>query len=224
MSTPQTAARATRECSGRTGAEIARPRQNRVTPFSELIADPARGLVYGNRGVLHNARGEIRRRAGTTRWITCQLSFKGRHRTSLMAPGRYTELFFLDEATAFAAGHRPCAECRREDYRSFLQLTGTGVAGEIDARLQAERLTAGGSQRHHVEDFAALPDGVFVLRDGGAWLLRGGRLRRWTAAGYTDTQALPDGPAEVITPESMLSVLATGWSGLVPLLHPSAGS
>jgi len=96
------------------------PLQNRVTPLGELIADPARGLVYGNRGCLHDDRGEIRRRYATRRWIACRLEFKGWHRTALMQPGKFTELFFLDEATAFAAGHRPCALCRREDYRRFL--------------------------------------------------------------------------------------------------------
>ena len=86
--------------------------QNRVTPLGELVADPARGLVYGNRGCLHDAAGRIRRRYQVTRWIACRLEFRDRRRSPLMQPGRYTELFFLDEATALAAGHRPCAECR----------------------------------------------------------------------------------------------------------------
>ena len=96
------------------------PRQNRVTPLGELIADPARGLVYGNRGCLHDGAGRIRRRYNGKRWIACRLSFRGWHRAPLMQPGRFTELFFLDEATAFAAGHRPCALCRREDYDRFV--------------------------------------------------------------------------------------------------------
>jgi hypothetical protein len=199
------------------------PRRNRVTPFSELVADPARGLVYGNRGVLHDSHGEIRRHSSTDRWISCRLSFKGRRRTPLMRPGHYTELFFLDEATALAAGHRPCAECRRADYQRFLELTGTRRAGEIDARLQAERLTAHGEQRRHAAPFVSLPDGTFVFRDQAAWLASDGSLRRWTPAGYTDTLPLPGGPAEVITPETSVEVLRAGWSGVVPLLHPSAG-
>ncbi len=95
------------------------PLQNRVTPLGELIAHPARGLVYGNRGCLHDADGRIRRRYQVRRWIACRLEFRGRRRSPLMQPGRYTELFFLDDATALAAGHRPCAECRREDYDRF---------------------------------------------------------------------------------------------------------
>ena len=91
-------------------------RRNRVTPRSELIANPARGLVYGNCGCLHDEEGRIRRRWSTGRWIACRLEFRGWHREPLMQPGKFTELFFLDEATAFAAGHRPCALCRREDY------------------------------------------------------------------------------------------------------------
>jgi hypothetical protein len=204
----------------RSGPEA--PRRNRVTPFSELVAVPERGLVYGNRGVLHDSHGEIRRRAGTARWISCRLSFKGRRRAPLMQPGRFTELFFLDEATAFAAGHRPCALCRREDYRRFLALTGTRRADELDARLQAERLTYQGAQRHHVAAFANLPDGAFVLRDDAAWLVHGGTLHRWTPGGYTDALPLPDGAADVITPETMIEVLEATWSGAVPLLHPSA--
>jgi len=98
------------------------PLQNRVTPSGDLIAVPERGLVYGNRGCLHDSYGNIRRHHNGRRWIACRLSFRGRHRSSLLQPGRYTELFFLDEATALAAGHRPCAECRRVDFDRFVQL------------------------------------------------------------------------------------------------------
>src|SRR4051812_29585440 len=152
------------------------PLQNRVTPFGELIADPARGLVYGNRGCLHDDAGRIRRHHDGRRWIACRLRFKDWHRSPLLQPGRFTELFFLDEATAFAAGHRPCALCRREDYARFLALTGAAGADAIDARLHAER-----GRRHRAGD---LPDGAFVERDGEAWLVRGDALRRWTPAGY----------------------------------------
>jgi hypothetical protein len=100
------------------------PLQNRVTPLGELVADPARGLVYGNRGCLHDGSGRMRRSFAVKRWIACRLEFKGRRRAPLLQPGRYTELFFLDEATAFAAGHRPCAECRRDDYDRFVELVG----------------------------------------------------------------------------------------------------
>ena len=121
------------------------PRQNRVTPLGDLIADPARGLVYGNRGCLHDEAGRIRRRYNGKRWIACRLRFRGWHREPLMQPGRFTELFFLDEATAFAAGHRPCALCRREDYDRFVEIwrrihPGQTGADAIDAQLHGERL------------------------------------------------------------------------------------
>src|SRR5437879_4291036 len=118
------------------------PLQNRVTPLGEVVSDPARGLVYGNRGCLHDATGRIRRRYDGKRWIACRLRFRGWQRRPLLQPGRFTELFFLDEATAFAAEHRPCALCRREDYERFRALWPAGPAGAdaIDARLHAERV------------------------------------------------------------------------------------
>jgi hypothetical protein len=190
------------------------PLQNRVTPLGELIADPARGLVYGNRGCLHDTRGVIRRRYNGRRWIACRLRFRGWHRGLLLQPGRFTELFFLDEATAFAAGHRPCALCRREDYVRFLELVREPGADAIDARLHAERFS------HHQAD--ELPDGAFVLHEGEPWLVRGRELLRWTPAGYTDRIGRPSGAATVITPPTLVDVLRAGWTGAVPLLHPSA--
>src|SRR5437764_14590665 len=125
------------------------PLQNRVTPFGELIADPARGLVYGNRGCLHDASGRIVRFSATKRWIACRLEYKDWQRGPLLQPGKFTELFFLDEATAFAAGHRPCALCRRADYNRFLELLGEPGADAVDARLQTERFDpATRTQRH----------------------------------------------------------------------------
>src|SRR5437870_12100577 len=147
------------------------PLQNRVTPLGELIADPARGLVYGNRGCLHDAQGRIRRRWATKRWIACRLEFRGWRRHPLLQPGRFTELFFLDEATAFAAGHRPCALCRREDYNAFLTLVGASSADEVDARLHEERLEPGTrAQRRHPAALDELPDGSFVLHDGDPYV------------------------------------------------------
>src|SRR5919197_1832073 len=193
--------------------------QNRVTPFSELISDPARGPFYGNRGCLHDDGGRIRRRYNGRRWIACRLRFRGWHRHPLLQPGRFTELFFLDEATAFAAGHRPCALCRREDYDRFGEIwsrihPGQRGADAIDAQLHEER----GARTPHQHDaaFADLPDGAFVLHDGEPWLVLGGELRRWTPAGYTDRRARPAGRARVITPPSLVAVLGTGWSGAVP--------
>jgi hypothetical protein len=206
------------------------PRRNRVTPLSDIIADPARGLAFGNRGCLHDDKGEIRRSHAGRLWITCRLRFKDRHR-ELMQPGRYTELFFLDEATALAAGHRPCAECRREDYTRFVaawpgELPGGSRAAAINDQLHAERLTGAGVQRHHDAAVDELPDGVFVLRDGAPWLVRGDTLRRWTPAGYSDAVTRPTrARAVVVTPPSLVAVLDRGWRpAAVPLLHPSAQS
>ena len=198
------------------------PHRNRVTPLGELIADPARGLVYGNRGCLHDAHGRIRRSHAGRRWIACRLRFRGWHRAPLLQPGRFTELFFLDEATAFAAGHRPCALCRRADYDRFLALTGEPGADALDARLHAERLD-GRARRRHAAPAAELPDGAFVLRDAGEpWLVRGTELLRWTPAGYAERAARPAGDVVLLTPPTLVAVLRAGWDGAVPLLHPSA--
>lgn len=198
--------------------------RNRVTPLGELVADPARGLLYGNRGCLHDADGRIRRVYGVTRWIACRLEFRGRRRTPLLQPGRFTELFFLDEATAFAAGHRPCAECRRADYDAFRALLGEDGAEAIDARLHAERIDPRTRERRlHDAAAAALPDGAFLLQGGEPFLVLGRSLRRWTPAGYRETVRRPRETVTVITPPSLVGVLAAGWSPSVPLLHDSAG-
>jgi hypothetical protein len=203
--------------------------QNRVTPLSELVADPARGLVYGNRGCLHDAGGRIRRRYNGKRWIACMLEFRGWQRGPLLQPGKFTELFFLDEATAFAAGHRPCALCRHADYKRFIEIwrdlhPGQAGADAIDAQLHGERVDPRTrAQLHHEAPLDELPDGAFVLRDGAARLVRGGELLRWTAAGYAERTRRPRGAeAVLITPPSLVAVLRTGWQPLVPLLHPSA--
>jgi hypothetical protein len=205
------------------------PLRNRVTPLGELIAVPDRGLVYGNRGCLHDERGEIRRRYATKRWIACRLCFRGRRRSPLMAPGRFTELFFLDEATALAAGHRPCAECRRRDYNRFSELwlalhPGKVGADAIDAQLHRERLGAATRERLlHEAAYGELPDGTFVLEAGAPHLLLARRLLRWSPGGYRDVRRRPTvGHATVITPPSLMAILHSGWSPSVPLLHPSA--
>jgi hypothetical protein len=205
------------------------PLQNRVTPFSELVAHPARGLLYGNRGCLHDAAGRIRRRYGTRRWIACQLEYRGWQRGPKLQPGRFTELFFLDEVTAFAAGHRPCALCRRADYVRLGELwrdlhPGHAGAGAIDLQLHGERVAPGSrTQRHHRAALDDLPDGAFVVRADEPWLVLGSRLVRWTPAGYDRPRARPRGEtATVITPPSLVAVLRAGWAPIVPLLHPSA--
>ena len=207
------------------------PLQNRVTPFSELIADPARGLVYGNRGCLHDATGRIRRRYNGKRWIACRLRFRDWHRQPLLQPGRFTELFFLDEATAFAAGHRPCALCRREDFNRFAEIWralhgGQAGADAIDAQLHSERVdpeTRGQLRRETALD--ELPDGAFVVRDGEPCLVLGASLLAWTPAGYATRSPRPAGDQVLlITPPSLVAVLRTGWDPVVPLVHPSAGA
>ncbi|MDX6511318.1 MAG: hypothetical protein QOE36_822 [Gaiellaceae bacterium] len=205
------------------------PLQNRVTPLGELIADPARGLVYGNRGCLHDPIGRIRRRYNGKRWIACRLEFQGWHRRPLLQPGRFTELFFLDEATAFAAGHRPCALCRRADYDRLASIwrelhPGQEGADAIDAQLHAERVEPETrAQRLHAAPLVELPDGAFVLCEGEPWLVHCNELLRWTPAGYADRALRRAGArAQLITPPSLVAVLRRGWRPLVPLLHPSA--
>jgi len=197
------------------------PLQNRVTPLGDLISDRARGLLYGNRGCLHDGDGTIRRSFAVKRWIACRLEFKGRQRR-LLTPGCYTELFFLDEATAFAAGHRPCAECRREDYNRFVEVVGLRAAA-IDERLHCERLDASGARRLYRVNVEDVPDGAFVLNDGEPWLVLGAELLRWTPTGYTErARRRPKGDVELITPPLLVDVLRSGWRGSEPLLHPSS--
>jgi hypothetical protein len=203
------------------------PLQNRVTPRSELIAHPARGLVYGNRGCLHDDDRQIRRRYATKRWIACRLEFRGWHRSALMQPGKFTELFFLDESTAFAAGHRPCALCRFEDYVRFGEIwrelhPAQRGADAMDEQLHAERLTAGREQRLHDAMLEELPDGAFVLQDGVPYLVLGDELLRWTPAGYSDRRPRFEGAATLITPPSLVQVLRSDWQGAVPVFHSSA--
>ena len=203
------------------------PLSNRVTPLGAVIATAERGLVFGNRGCLHDRHRQVRRHHAGRRWIACRLEFRGWRRAPLMAPGRYTELFFLDEATALAAGHRPCALCRHADYRRltdrWAQLhPGQRGADAIDAQLHRERLDAAG-QRHHPAPWPRLPDGAFVLVQDTPWLVLGDALLAWTPAGYGRRRARPrDGRATVITPPSLVALLAGGWSSLVPVLHPTA--
>jgi hypothetical protein len=207
------------------------PLQNRVTPLGELVADPARGLVYGNRGCLHDANGRIRRRWNGRRWIACRLEFRGWLRRPLLQPGRFTELFFLDEATAMAAGHRACALCRREDYVRLTDIWRTLHPGQtgadaIDAQLHGERVDpVTRSHRVHRATWESLPDGAFVQFDDVPHLVVGSMLFRWTPAGYVARERRPArGRATVITPPSLVDVLRAGWDPVVPLLHPSANA
>ena len=204
------------------------PLQNRVTPLGELVATPARGLVYGNRGCLHDADGRIRRRWQVRRWIACRLVFKDWHRSRLLQPGKFTELFFLDEATALAAGHRPCALCRREDYDRFAafwrRLNGDVGADAIDVRLQDERVEpVSRDRRLHPGPLDDLPDGAIVLHAGAPHLVLGPRLLRWQPSGYAAPVARPTGTeTTLVTPPSLVELLRSGWESALPLIHPSA--
>jgi hypothetical protein len=207
------------------------PRQNRVTPFGEIMATPARGTLMGNRGRLHDEHGVIRRSFLGQRWIICLLSFKGWWRP-VMAPGQYTELFFLDEATALAAGHRPCAECQREHFERFRAIwaaanprpahTPPTAAPALDAVLHAQRLTPVGRQRTYAAPSASLPDGAFVTVPGDprAYLVLGRWLLRWSAFGYDTAIARPDsGVLRVLTPRSVVKTMAAGYAAE---FHPSS--
>jgi hypothetical protein len=205
------------------------PLQNRVTPLGDLITSADRGLVYGNRGCLHDADGVIRRRYATKRWIACRLEFRGRRRPWLMSPGRFTELFFLDEATALAAGHRPCAECRREDYNRLTEIWAelhpeSSGADAIDAQLHAERVELpAGSRRFHDASYGELPDGTFVLHRDDPCLVLGARLHVWSPGGYLTHRRRPvTGTGTAITPPSLVELLRSGWTPVVPLVHPTA--
>lgn len=163
------------------------PRRNRVTPFGEIVAVPERGAFMGNRGVLHDEIGNIRRAWKEKRWIVCLVEFKERRRR-VMAPGHYTELFFLDEATGLAAGHRPCAECRRERFEAFRNAWPSGclLAPALDSQLHAERLNPDGSQRRFEANLDDLPDGVFVTRREAverAYLIWKDHLLVWSPGG-----------------------------------------
>jgi hypothetical protein len=198
--------------------------QNRVTPFGDVVALPGRGTMMGNRGILHDDERRIVRPWQVKRWICCVLEFRGRHR-EVMSPHRYTELFFLDEAAAFAAGHRPCRECRYADYGLFQSLW-IGCHGEpanadaMDLRLHADRLD-GRNKRAYSADIASLPDGAYIRFQDRAWLVWDGDLHAWSDTGYDAYRPRPvRGDAAVLTPRSIVEVLR---AGLRPQVHPTAG-
>ncbi|HEX4892425.1 MAG TPA: hypothetical protein VFV47_04000 [Hyphomicrobiaceae bacterium] len=204
------------------------PLQNRVTSEGEIVADRARGLMMGNRGgALHGPDRKLGRKRWVSRqWICCLLQFNGRHR-EVMAPRRYTELFFLDEATALAAGHRPCFECRRADFLRFATLWasahgggGRATAGDMDKVLHSERLASSGSNAGHRAPLAELPDGSMIRLDGAPHLVLAGSVLAWSHAGYGPPRAdLCGSQVEVLTPRSTVAVLSAGYR---PMLHPSA--
>ncbi|MBV8489754.1 MAG: hypothetical protein JO199_04415 [Candidatus Eremiobacteraeota bacterium] len=198
------------------------PLQNRVTPWGDVVALPGRGLYTGNRGILHDDHRRIVRQWQVRRWITCALEYKGVRRTP-MRPRTWTELFFLDEAAALSAGHRPCGECRRDDYRRYRELfeRGRGAAGAdaMDVVLHEYRLS-GRTKRTYREEIARLPDGAYVSFEGKAALVWGSHLHEWSDARYVRRFPRPlRGEFDVLTPLPSVEILRAGY---VPLAHPSA--
>jgi hypothetical protein len=203
------------------------PLPNRVDPFGELFATSARGLFMGNRGGrMHNDDQTLmKRRWASRQWICCVPEFKGRKRR-VWSESSYTELFFLDEPTALAAGHRPCFECRRKDAEDFAEkwrqaqkLTTRPFADAMDDYLHAERLD-GREKRVHQLPIDDLPDGAFVVMDGAPFAVRGDTLLHWTPDRYDARKPRPRGTVfHVLTPPATLAVLAAGYK---PQWHPSA--
>jgi hypothetical protein len=201
------------------------PLQNRVTPTGDIIATPHRGLFTGNRGIIHDPATKtlLRRRWSTPAWITCLCEFRGRWR-EVMGGRSWTELFFLDEATAFAAGHRPCFYCRRADANRFRAAweAGNGVSGlrakEMDAVLHRERLDHGRKRLHPLPmPVDKLPDGAMVQQGEESFLIAQGRALKWSPGGYSEAEpALVD--AMLLTPPSVVCAFAAGYR---PALHPS---
>lgn len=203
------------------------PRQNRVDPFGRILTVPQLGTLMGNRGNLHTATGEIVRPFKRKEWVTCLLEYRGRHR-EILAPDRYTELFFLDEATSLAAGHRPCGTCRREALKTFrgcwanADIDTAGDAGNlkrIDAILHSQRI----DRKFELVDPSDLPDGAFVSdsADGeDVYLWWRGKLRKWSFDGYANASGVDSGSQyHLVTPACIVDVLKAGYPVAV---HESA--
>ncbi|WP_338827761.1 hypothetical protein [Bradyrhizobium sp. 27S5] len=203
------------------------PLQNRVTPTGDIVASEHRGTFTGNRGIIHDpaTRTLLNKRWSSPAWLTCVCEFRGRRR-KVMSRQSWTELFFLDEATAFAAGHRPCFYCRRDDAKRFRAAceSGNGVsdlsARAMDAVLHAERLDRGKKRLHPLPlPIAGLPDGTMVQANGESYLVANGETLRWSFAGYD--RADVTGPALLLTPPSTIRAFQAGYR---PVLHPSAAA
>jgi hypothetical protein len=201
------------------------PRRNRVAPSGEIVAVDARGTWMGNRGgCLHDDDGSIVRTHKSSAWLICRLEFKGRSRR-VMTPGLYTELFFLDEATALAAGHRPCFECRRADATAFARAVTGRVPGDarprataVDAALHPYRLPLGDGRPTWDADATDLPDGTFVRHHGLAHLVARDALWPWSFQGSGEPVALPTGAVRVVTPDRTVTAMAAGYPAAI---HPS---
>jgi hypothetical protein len=195
------------------------PFQNRVAPTGALHAVPSKGTLMVNRGILHDADGRIVRTHAHCNWVTCALQVKGR-KQSLMAPGHYTQLFFLDEATALAAGHRPCATCRRSRYRSFVDAwcdvhgppTGGGSAPQaIDRALHVARISRQRGKIIFRERLADLPNGTILADPDGPILIWDGAFLRWSFAGYHPIDSNLPEEVSVLTPKPLVELYAAGW-------------
>lgn len=195
--------------------------QNRVDPSGSIIKTPARGTWMGNRGVLHNDKQEIICPFKLKAWITCRLEFKGRKRL-VMVPNRYTELFFLDEATSFAAGHRPCFECRRDDSDKFKALWLKGnpeyhfdektSIKKIDDILHKERMKRDRSKVTYEEKINSIPDGTFILIEGNAYLFFKNKIYLWSPFGYDKGIDFPKtNKLTVLTPKSVVNIFRAGY-------------
>jgi len=193
------------------------PARNRVTPLGEIVAIPLRGAWTGNRGILHSGR-EIVRFHSSDLWITCALEFRGR-RHEQWQPHHYTFLYFHDEAVSFAAGHRPCAECRRDAYNAYRTAWAEGLGVDVPSarlvnqQLHGERIVRGTHRRRiHQLPWGDLPDGAFVLLDSSPAIVIGDRLTAWGGDGYLGSRARPGhGAADVITPPSTVAALRAGY-------------
>jgi hypothetical protein len=189
---------------------MSHPLQNRVTPFGEIVAISARGSMMGNRGGrLHDDHKRLGKKRWASRaWICCEISFKGWHREVMAPRNTYTELFFLDEVTALAAGHRPCFECRRGDARAFqAAFPETGAnAKRMDEILHAERLG-----EHVIATMGDLPDGAVWADSERAFTHREGKVLRWSPEGWQDVPDRRDKPARLLTPPSIVAALRNGF-------------
>jgi hypothetical protein len=201
--------------------------QNRVNPFGDIIKTEARGAWMGNRGVIHNHQQELVKPFKLKAWLICKLEFKGRKRP-VMAPNQYTELFFMDEATAFAAGHRPCFECRRPDYDNFksLWLKGNPEYGfnlktsiqQIDEILHQERVDAAKAKVTFEAKPNELPNGSFIAHNQNAYLIWDGLMYQWSPFGYEKGIALPGADkVQVLTPKSSVNTFKAGYVPQVAL-------
>lgn len=200
---------------------------NRVDPKGEFHSISAKGNLMGNRGILHDDNQTVVRSHQHQNWVTCALSFKGRKR-KIMSPGKYTELFFLDEATALAAGHRPCADCRRERYRDFTRTwrqthgepePGRTLPQSVDKALHAARIKRDRQKFTFEAAVGALPDGTIFFDGEEGVMVWQGRHLLWRFEGYTDRNVIADQDVTVLTPQPLVEVFKNGF---VPLVHATA--